>query len=356
MGARSRIIGASTVRNIVMTLVVARNARGRIAIVSDTRLTEHGRALPLQEGVIKSCMLPGGLCVSFSNSPQLASRDFERFATQFPIGTGLGSAVAFFESSSAETGNDYLLAFSHPPKLIKIADGMRTPGGAATQWIGDRAAYELFREYEANHRRPVERGRAISAALFADEMKGSPASDLYSTMRHVVADREIGSTGGFAFVISNRGAHFRPSVYSDMLYNWPESQDDDFILSLDHQIDLGASGENAGFAVAQLSPEAPDMNVVGLYLVKARKLFVFYGHRNGLADKCLVLKDLAPASIASRLAEVIGADVSWLMMITSSPVNETKTLYRAPLRTEGPRGVAIPFFCHANTFPPSKIG
>ena len=39
-----------------------------------------------------------------------------------------------------------------------------------------------------DHRgRQYEQGRAVNAALFADEMTGSPASDLYSVMRNVVA-------------------------------------------------------------------------------------------------------------------------------------------------------------------------
>jgi hypothetical protein len=42
--------------------------------------------------------------------------------------------------------------------------------GIATQWIGDKDAYERFREYEAKQRCSTESGRAINAALFADEL------------------------------------------------------------------------------------------------------------------------------------------------------------------------------------------
>jgi len=337
-----------------LTLIVARNLRGRIAIASDTMLTEHGRTLAPQERVIKSCMLPGGLCASFSNSPELAARDFAAFAERYPRGAGFADAVAFFQSSSAETGNDYILAFSQPPKLVKIADGRRAPGTAATQWIGDRAPYERFREYEANHRRKTESGRAINAVLFADEMEGSPASDLYSTMRHVIADREVASTGGFVCAMSNRGSHFRHSVYSDMLFNWPEAEGEDFVLALEDQIDFGAAGENAGYAVCQISTGFLGMNATGFHLVKARKLFLFHGKRNGLADKCIVLVDLAPTDIKRKLTEAVGADLGWLLMITSSPTKDSKTVRRSPLRTEGPSGVGLQMFCHANTFPPSK--
>lgn len=63
-----------------MTLVVGRVAGPRVSIVSDTLLTGPGdQPLPFQNGVIKSCLLPGDLSVSFSNSPVSAGRAFKEF-------------------------------------------------------------------------------------------------------------------------------------------------------------------------------------------------------------------------------------------------------------------------------------
>src|SRR5580704_13765603 len=103
-----------------MTLVVARCDKGRIAIAADTRLSEQGSALSLTNGIVKSCCLPGYLCVSFSGSPELAEKAFRQFAESFPSGTNFDTAVSFFESSSASTNNDYILAFGNPPKLVTI--------------------------------------------------------------------------------------------------------------------------------------------------------------------------------------------------------------------------------------------
>lgn len=50
--------------------------------------------------------------------------------------------VAFFERSSRNTGNDYLIAFAFPAPLIKIADGKRINSVSKTAWIGDKEAYE----------------------------------------------------------------------------------------------------------------------------------------------------------------------------------------------------------------------
>ena len=173
-----------------MTLVVGRIAGPRVSIASDTLLTgPGGQPLPFQSGVIKSCMLPGDLCVSFSNSPVTAGRAFKEFVGSYPAGTNFTEVVIFFERSSRDTGNDYLLAFANPAKLAKIADGKRVHSLSKTQWIGDQAAYTRFRGCETKQQPKAEQGRAINAVLFADDMPNSPASDLFSTMRQVVADR-----------------------------------------------------------------------------------------------------------------------------------------------------------------------
>ena len=202
-----------------MTLVVARLDGPRIAIAGDTRISVPGGSLPVTEGIIKSCLFPEkNLCVSFANSPDTAVRDLSRFALECRGPTPFNTVVLFFEQSSKETGNDYLLCFSHPPCIVKIANGRRQRPLTNTVWIGDAAAYNAFREHEAKAREKYERGRAINGVLFADEFPLSPASDLYSIMRHIVSDRTIESVGGFVYVIGSRPDGFRFSVYSDMLF------------------------------------------------------------------------------------------------------------------------------------------
>jgi hypothetical protein len=178
-----------------MTLVVGRVDGPRIAIASDTLITEHDRPLALRDGVVKSCMLPGDICVSFCNSPVSAERAFKEFAAEFPLGGSFSQVVLFFEQSGRETGNDYLIAFCHPARLVKIAEGKRVDSVSKTAWIGDQAAYSRFRAYSARKIPKPQQGRAINAALFADEMAKSPASDLYSAMRNVVIDRTIPTMG-----------------------------------------------------------------------------------------------------------------------------------------------------------------
>jgi hypothetical protein len=333
-----------------VTLVIGRIAGPRVAIASDTMLTEHGMALPFQRGVIKSCMLPGDICVSFSNSPVTAARAFTEFAERYPAGARFADVVSFFEHSSGVTGNDYLIAFSYPARLVKITDGKRVHSRSKTQWVGDHAAYSAFRRHEGKDKPRPQRGRAINAALFADELPNSPASDLFSTMRNVVADPSITSAGGFVSVISNRDNGFRYSVYSDMLYDWPSGKAEDYELAYSDDIAFTATGENVSFTMAQVAPGYMGLNAVAFYLRKALKLFLFYGSGIGLADKCQVFSDVPPGSIYETLNTHFNVNLRWLLLVTS-PQNISGKVDTSKLEGSGTR---FEFFVDANTLPPAS--
>lgn len=332
-----------------MTLVVGRIKGPRIAIAADTMLTEHDKPLPFQHGVVKSCMLPGDICVSFANSPDTARRAFELFVQTYPNGTKYPDVVEFFEQSSNATGNDYLIAFTNPPRLVKITHGRYIRSISKTQWIGDQKAYSRFREYEARtHPRP-EQGRAINAVLFADEMKDCPASDLFSAMRNIVSNRSIASVGGFVSVISNRENGFRFSAYSDMLFDWPKDKPEDYSLALTDRIAFTATDENASFAIVQISPGFMNLNLVAFYFTKAEKLFFFYGKNNGLADQCQVFQNVPPSKIYETLNAFAKFDFRWLLLVTS-PRSTNGEVDTSRIKTPGNQ---FAFFCEANTFPKS---
>jgi hypothetical protein len=336
-----------------VTLVVARCNKGRVAVVADTLVSAHGATLPIKNGVVKSCFLPGYICVSFSGSPELAEKAFVRFVESFPHGANFGRTVAFFEESSSATNNDYIIAFGNNPRLVTIRDGRRTPGVLKTHWIGEKDAYEKFLEYEHRKRDRYEHKRAVNAALFADEMAGSPASDLHGIMRNVVQDREQSTVGGFVTVVSNRDIGFRYSVYSDVLLDWPKQLRDGQNLQLTDKFDFRASGENDRFSVSQISPGYYNMNVVAFYVLKGRLLFLFHGSNNGIANQCSVHSDVEPSKIESTLNELLGFDLRPLCMVMSS-----RHGYRLPMvRTKPDEGISMSLYCEVNTMPkvtPSK--
>jgi hypothetical protein len=330
-----------------MTLVVARCDKGRIAIAADTLLTEHDSPRPFSEGVVKSCCLPGYICVSFSGSPELAERAFVDFANTFPRGANFDATVRFFESSSSSTGNDYIVAFGNNPKLVTIRDGRRTEGLSKTHWIGDKDAYEKFREYEHHKCHRYEHQRAVNVAMFADEMAGSPASDLQGIMRNVVLDRDLSSVGGFVTVLSNRDIGFRYSVYSDVLYDWPKELIGDRTLQLTDNFDLSASGENDRYSVSQISAGYYGMNAVAFYLLKGKLLIVFYGSNNGIANQYRAFSNVEPSTIAETLNTKLGFDFKALCRVMSA-----RGGYTIPMKRSDPKyGVALNLYCEANTVP-----
>lgn len=331
--------------NDCMTLIVGRIVGPRVAIASDTMLTEHDKPLPFQSGVIKSCMLPGDLCVAFSNSPVTAERAFRKFAAKYPTGTGFADVVAYFERSSEITGNDYLVAFANPARLIKVADGKHVGSVSNTQWIGDHSAYSSFRDYEASDKPKPEQGRAINAVYFADEMVNSPASDLFSTMRNITANPAISTVGGFVSMISNRDNGFRYSAYSDMLFDWPEGKPEDYSLQLTDRISFTSTGENASFAVAQISPGFINLNLVAFYFTRARKLFFFYGKDNSLPNQCQVFEGVPAGNICGTLNAFVRCDLKWLLTVTSP-----RTIDVDISAIETP-GIQFGFVVDANTFP-----
>lgn len=338
-----------------MTLVVARVSGRRVAVASDTQITEHDVRLPVNKGLVKTYMLPGGICVSFSNSPELAVLDFQEFVADYPEGANFKDTISFFERASAKSGNEYLIAFARLAKLAKIVDGQRLPSLSKTLWIGDKIAYERFREYEAKARKHNESGRAVNAVLFADEFDKSPASDLYSTMRHVTADPRAATVGGFVYVLSDRLETFRQSVYCDMLFDWPSSKSADYVLELDDQIDFGASTENEGFSVSQASPCYPNMNVAAFYLLSGQKLFVFSGQGGNPLMQCSILEDVDPPQISERLNAHFGKDFGWLVQVCSASPLARETRFREPKITNEPNGIGLPMLCHANTFPRADV-
>jgi hypothetical protein len=92
---------------------------------------------------------------------------------------------------------------------------------------------------------------------------------------------------------------------------------------------------------AQISTGYLGLNIVGFYLLKAKKVFVFLGERNGPPMECRVLSDVQPTDIAKRLSESVGFDLQWLLTIMAAAPNRTSSVERWPPRIESPSGRGV---------------
>jgi hypothetical protein len=328
-----------------MTLVVARISNGLLSIAADTLLSKQGMPLPLQDWILKSICLPGPICVSFSGSPELASKSFSEFSKLHPSGASRGETIAFFEKSSASTNNDYIIAFAMRPELVSIKNGKRTAGLSKTHWIGDKEAYECFRHYE-HGKLHYEHGRALPTMFFADELTGSPANDLYSNMRNVVLDRAAPSVGGFVTVISNREGGFRFAVYSDALVDWPDVLNGQEKLKLDNvSITLSASGDNKRVSISQISPGYININAVAFYVLKGHVL-VCFGETDDSQTKCVALSNIEPRDVPQTLDAVFRMDFRALSFVVSSSDD-----FGVPIDSDPKSGPSFLFMPELNTMP-----
>lgn len=179
-------------------------------------------------------------------------------------------------------------------------------------------------------------------------MTGSPASDLYSTMRNVLLNRDVPSVGGFLTILSNRDIGFRFSVYSDTLLDWPIELGERGTLQLTDRFDLRASGENDSCSVSQISSGYYNMNAVAFYLLKGRLLVVFY-EVQGCTTTCVSFKNVEPDQIAATLNEKLGFPFNAMCLVMSSRSKSSSIL--------GPRpasGLRVNLYCEVNTMP--KVG
>lgn len=333
-----------------MTLVVARTTGKQIAMAADTLLTEHGKPLSFKNGTVKICILPANICIGFSNSPELAERDIAAFMEIVHENISFEDTVIFFENSSFCTGNEYIIAFGRSNRLVKITNGRRVCSKASTVWIGDKDAYESFRQIDSRRRRRSYQGRAINCTIFGDEPEDSPASNLYSAMMEVANDKKIPTVGGFICVASHRGFGFRFSLYSDILFDWPNSRPDTNDIDLNEKIRLRSTDENINYSISQIPSLYLDANYVGFYILSGKMLFIFNGTNNGLANKCFVITDLEPPDIYQAICKTLGLDLRWLVLIMSS-YDFGKMPYQNNDISEIECGVQLGMFCHANTCP-----
>lgn len=344
---------ASNLSSLPMTLVVARTKGQRVSLVADTLILENGSPLPLANGMVKTCSFPSGVCVGFAGSPELARLDLWRFSKLHPQGVAFGDAVSYFEESSRRTENEYLLAFADTAKIAKIAKGKRQPAISTTQWIGDKDAYEAFREHEAKARRSPEHPHAFSAVAVWNEPDASPTSDLYSTMRRVVYDGSVRSVGGLVTAISNIDGGFRPPSITDVLYNWPATLPPDDQLNYELKVGLTVDGENVGQSSNLFGTPYKGLNLYGFYFLAGRLVLVFYPTTTLLADKLLILRNVEPNDIATELQKHFDADLGWQILIASAENASSDSLQTDHSRSND--GMRFSFQVHCNTFPPSGV-
>jgi hypothetical protein len=285
-----------------MTLVVCKVRGSHIFILADTRITKQNVKLSPERGIIKTALLSPTTSISFSHSPELASRDIKTFTIRYQGIFSYSDALHFFENSSRDTGNDYLLAFLDPLRVVKVTEGkaMKVIGNRA--WIGDYGAFHRFREYQSNKRKGLDVWEMITWPRLTDDPATSNAfSDLMSAFQSTLSDTEVLSAGDFYTVVTNVESNFKfltlAKLYYDGLGPYPVTP---------------KSGENFDYRFSVLVPKRPSINACAFYYPHAQRGYIFYGILPyTVADQCTVARHETEASFLELCQAVVGIEFDY---------------------------------------------
>ena len=335
-----------------MTLIVGRTNGKHVTLVADTLITQNGAPLKLEQSIVKTCAFPFGICVGFSGSTEHAKDKLWRFSSDYKQEPDYGDVISYFEKASVNGHCDFLIAFANTAKLAKIVDGKKQHGLSQTQWIGDQAAYLVFREVEVRIRKRIEYARAVSNVFVWNEPDHSPTSDLYSTMRQVAMGRYSPFVGPLTTVMSSIDGNFRTPSITDALYDWPGSMAYDLPFDYNEKVALTVSGENKRQSTNIFGSAYSGINVVGFYFLAGKLALIFHPRDTLLADTLTVIRDVEPEQLPARITTQLGVDFGWQIVVASAESITSDELQKEPMTAQG---MAVAFRVHCNTFPPTGV-
>ena len=184
-----------------MTFAIARKIGKSIFMLSDTRISFQNTPLPINQGVIKTAFLSSDIAISFCHSPESAQTAIEAYCQRLGP-RKFSETIAYFEKSSSDTGNGYLLTFAKSQRIFKIEDGHAKDGSAA--WIGDYLAFRKFRELETV--RKVANADPLTS-IFLGPLDRLPknisaVTRLLEVFSAVLHSSDTPSTGGFLTAVA----------------------------------------------------------------------------------------------------------------------------------------------------------
>ncbi|MET3968743.1 hypothetical protein [Bradyrhizobium sp. S3.9.1] len=263
-----------------MTLVISRTIGQQVFILADTRVSEHDVALPRERGVIKTTLLSPQAAISFSNSPDLASRDIRAFRQVFGGTFSYREAVDYFAGSSRDTHNDYLLNFLEPPRTVEIKAGEVSKTVGRQSWIGDLDAFKRFRAYQTEAKLGPDLWEAMTwSADLIPRIRTNPFTRLLRSFQHTLRDADILSAGDFSSVVVSAGAEFRFLYFGNFFFD--QDAQGKPVQPL--------FGENLDFKFSVATPKISGINACAFHYPHADRGYLFYSLEPALvADQCAV--------------------------------------------------------------------
>jgi hypothetical protein len=291
-----------------MTLAVCKIRGPNVFIFSDTRIDKQGLRLPPHQGVLKTTLLSPTAAISFCNSPELAIRDIREFGDQYRGTFTYREALNFFEHSSNETNNDYLLVLMNPLRVVKIArgNGKRV---SHQDWIGDYPAFCRFREYQTRSRPGADLWQMNVWENLNDKADDKTFSDVLALFQETLADPEISTAGDFYTIVTNVGSElkfiFLMHSYFDGLGPYPVNP---------------TSGENFDYRFSIIAPTNTGTNACAFYYPHSKHGYLFHSKSNReVADQCVVSRDVGMEGFVKLCRSVVGVKFGLGTMMHGKP-------------------------------------
>lgn len=260
-----------------MTLAVCRISGRSLILLSDTRISNNDMTVKPQAGAIKTVLLSSEAAVAFSNSPELAARDINRFHDEFGCNFSFMQAVDYFSLSSLRTGNEYILAFRRPLRVTTIKNGSSEKLIGAQTWIGDIDAFKRLRAYQLKEKRGPDEWHAWYGPKMRDR-KAERLLDLRQDFELTLLDRDIPSAGDFYQAVMNCHGGFRFMPQAKLRYD-----------SLQGLPASPLSGENFDYRFSTVVALHPGGNGIGFYYPTGQTGYIFYPKGEGIVcDSCHV--------------------------------------------------------------------
>jgi hypothetical protein len=287
-----------------MTFVVAQAFGNRVLIAADTRLTGPGGSTRRNEGVVKTCFLSPTVCLSFSQSPELAEETIRAFHETYPVVPERKLIEEFFLQGSRRTGNEYILAFHGFPVMTKISAGNLTRSREI--WIGDRDAYVAFLQYKkkrrTNYRLPTWQANILGAAdVHRIKIDPSAFDVLINPFLNLITDPEIASVGDFYTIASNSPTEFRflhgSTLYFDGISSLVGPKGEQLMV---------ATGENSVYRYSLCSPEDAGVTAAAFFFPQGGLAYVYYGMRGCLANEVKLIRAQTAEELNSQCRTELG--------------------------------------------------
>lgn len=289
-----------------MTLAIARVFKKQIVILSDTKITPPGGGGRVTEGVLKTAFLTPAVAVAFAGDPALAKRALLSCKAELGSNPGFRDTIAFFETETAGTLQEYLVAFAGPCRLFKIANGQATEHHS-NAWIGDIEGFEAFQNTQGPATGAVHDLWEVDSVGPLD-MDGAEVAGLATRFRQTLQDRKATSVGHFFSISASLGGAFRFLIVTSTF----ASASDDFD-NVGRMV-LRPRGDDVHYRLVSMPPKGNGIAGLIFSFVGAGLAYVFHGPDGAFADCCSVLRFEDEGDLMRQAIEISGIEFQFADM------------------------------------------